>query len=292
MCSGPTEISSQLAWRGKPSSSPFLGCRCGSCIRSGPPFVVSSWAKEGTTLWITFLSEPSAPFCWALFSPGFTIKFSIQSSFWLLLNLFTISDMHILDSPIQLLTYSFIHSHILLFSHSFIHWHIHTYLLNWPLHVGHCRDRGERWIGSVWNPGLSALAKGIGQTRLPSPIHLCSAGGSQAKCFSNINVCRSHLGILLNKRFCFSSYGWGLHDRSLRSCSTLCDPMDCSLPDSFVHGILQARILKWIAMPSSRGSSRTRDRTQFSCIFCTADGFFTIETLGSLKMQHFGQDSR
>ena len=35
----------------------------------------------------------------------------------------------------------------------------------------------------------------------------------------------------------------------------LCDPMDCSLPGSSVHGILQARILEWVAMPSSRGSS-------------------------------------
>ena len=38
-----------------------------------------------------------------------------------------------------------------------------------------------------------------------------------------------------------------------QSCLTLCDPMDCSLLGSSVHGILQARILEWIAMPSSRG---------------------------------------
>ena len=38
-------------------------------------------------------------------------------------------------------------------------------------------------------------------------------------------------------------------------CPTLCDPMDCSLPDSSVHGILQARILEWVAIPFSRGSS-------------------------------------
>ena len=43
------------------------------------------------------------------------------------------------------------------------------------------------------------------------------------------------------------------------SCPTLCDPMDCSLPGSSVYGILQARILKWVAMPSSRGSSQPRD---------------------------------
>ena len=41
----------------------------------------------------------------------------------------------------------------------------------------------------------------------------------------------------------------------LSVCLTLCDPMDYSLPGSSVHGVLQARILEWVAMPSSRGSS-------------------------------------
>ena len=44
-----------------------------------------------------------------------------------------------------------------------------------------------------------------------------------------------------------------------QSCLTLCDPMDCSPPGSSVHGILQARTLEWVAMPSSRGSSQPRD---------------------------------
>ena len=43
--------------------------------------------------------------------------------------------------------------------------------------------------------------------------------------------------------------------KSLESCLILCDPMDCSPPGSSVHGILQARILEWVAMPSSKGSS-------------------------------------
>ena len=47
---------------------------------------------------------------------------------------------------------------------------------------------------------------------------------------------------------------------------TLCDPMGCSPPGSSVHGILQARILEWVAMPSSRGSSQPRDRTHIACI--------------------------
>ena len=48
----------------------------------------------------------------------------------------------------------------------------------------------------------------------------------------------------------------------------LFDPMDCSPPGSSVHGILQARILEWVAMPSSRGSSWPRDRTCISYISC------------------------
>ena len=38
----------------------------------------------------------------------------------------------------------------------------------------------------------------------------------------------------------------------MKSCLTLCNPVDCSPPGSSVHGILQARILEWVAMPSSR----------------------------------------
>ena len=45
-------------------------------------------------------------------------------------------------------------------------------------------------------------------------------------------------------------------------CPTLCNPMDCSLPGSSVHGIFEARVLEWGAISFSRGSSRTRDRTQ------------------------------
>ena len=49
-----------------------------------------------------------------------------------------------------------------------------------------------------------------------------------------------------------------------QSCPTLCDPMDCSLPGSSIHGIFQARILEWVAVSFSRGSSRPRDWTQVS----------------------------
>ena len=63
----------------------------------------------------------------------------------------------------------------------------------------------------------------------------------------------------------------------LQSCPTLCNPIDCSPPDFSVHGVLQAKILEWVAMPSSRGSSQLRDWTCISCGYCAAGGFFTAE---------------
>ena len=56
--------------------------------------------------------------------------------------------------------------------------------------------------------------------------------------------------------------------KSLQSCLTLCNPMDYSLPGFFVHEILQARILEWVAIPFSRGSSGPRDQTCISYVFC------------------------
>ena len=57
-----------------------------------------------------------------------------------------------------------------------------------------------------------------------------------------------------------------------KSCLTLGDPMDCSPPGSSVHGILQARLLEWVATSFSRGSFQPRNQTQVSCI---AGRFFT-----------------
>ena len=76
-----------------------------------------------------------------------------------------------------------------------------------------------------------------------------------------------------------SKLEWFLSDMSLvhctslmwwsevaQSCPTLCNPMDCSLPGFSIHGIFQARILEWVTISSSRGSSRPRDWTQVSHI--------------------------
>ena len=73
-----------------------------------------------------------------------------------------------------------------------------------------------------------------------------------------------------------------------QSCPTLCNPMNCSLPGFSAREILQARLLGWIAIPFSKGSSRPRDQTQVSHI---AGRFFTIwvtkEVHLPLLLSHF-----
>ena len=56
-------------------------------------------------------------------------------------------------------------------------------------------------------------------------------------------------------------------------CLVLCNPMECSLPGTSVHGVILARILGWVAMPSFRGSAQSRDQTQ---VFHIAGKLFTV----------------
>ena len=70
-----------------------------------------------------------------------------------------------------------------------------------------------------------------------------------------------------------------------QSCLTLCDPMDCGPPGSSVHGILQARILVWVAVPSSRGSSLPRIEPVALMSPALAGGVFTTNaTWGRLPL--------
>ena len=73
--------------------------------------------------------------------------------------------------------------------------------------------------------------------------------------------------------------------KSLQLCLTVCDPMDCNLLGSSVHGILQERILEWVAMPSSRGSSQPRDRTCVSNISWLADKFFSMRATWEVQVK-------
>ena len=73
----------------------------------------------------------------------------------------------------------------------------------------------------------------------------------------------------------------------LQSCLILCGPMECSPPGSSVHGTLQARILEWITIPFSRGSSQPRDHTWVSCSSYIARRFFTAEPPGKPQIYYY-----
>ena len=86
----------------------------------------------------------------------------------------------------------------------------------------------------------------------------CSLGKHPDNTFSDV---RLEMLFLTELPICHES-----ESEVAQSCLTLYDPMDCSLPGSSLHGILQARVLEWGAISFSRGSSRSRDRTQVSHI--------------------------
>ena len=72
--------------------------------------------------------------------------------------------------------------------------------------------------------------------------------------------------------------------KSLQWCPTLCNPMDYSPPGSSVHGILQVRILEWLAIPSSRQSSWSRNQTCISYISCI--GWWVLHHFSSVQFSH------
>ena len=79
---------------------------------------------------------------------------------------------------------------------------------------------------------------------------------------------------------CYISHRVIIYFKLLFAHLILSNPMDWSPPGSSIHRIFQAGILEWVAIPSSVGSSWSRDRTLVSCISCIAGGFFTTESPG------------
>ena len=100
------------------------------------------------------------------------------------------------------------------------------------------------------------------------------AGESHRRCGQRGTSCH------ITQHSAGSDEGRCVRAKSLQLCVTLWDPMDCSLPGSSVHGILLARILAWVAMPSSRGSSLPRDWTHVSSGSCIAGGLLTAAPPG------------
>ena len=90
---------------------------------------------------------------------------------------------------------------------------------------------------------------------------------------------RNSVTAVLDIRHRSTLYKACVHAKLIQWCSALWNPMDCSLPGFSVCGILQARILEWLAMPFSRVSSWPRDWTHISWGSCIAGRFFTAEPL-------------
>ena len=108
------------------------------------------------------------------------------------------------------------------------------------------------------------MTRGIGQKTRWSISSDCS--GLLGQSFLNIQFFFYLFIFLPCVPFKLSSEERKKESKVAQSCPTLCNPVDCSLPGSSVHGILQARILEWVAISFSRGSSWLRDQTQVSRI--------------------------
>ena len=131
-------------------------------------------------------------------------------------------------------------------------WELHSHLLPWDI-IPKSNELGE-----IPKPQLNPKDSRVFTVSYKRHFH-----GQEER--------RGGNGLLLIKGFPFLIKGFTLNKRlcvpvkSLQLCPILCDPMNCSPPGSSVHRILQARILEWVAMPFSRGSSRPRDPTHVSC---------------------------
>ena len=109
---------------------------------------------------------------------------------------------------------------------------------------------------------------GMSQTVDTSPqsLPVCVCVCVYSLCIS-VCISVSNFSLLRTRSYqtCVCVY---MHARWLQLCLTLCYPMDCSPPGSTVHRILQARIVEWVTIPFSRGSSWPRDWTQVSYLSC------------------------
>ena len=147
--------------------------------------------------------------------------------------------------------------------------------------------RGPVWSAQFHSPGIWTLAGSLWQLlRVPDVL---SPGDSvktlRIVChlwhplallimFSERRICRLRVDKLFDggKRKHGKIYTWiciyKTCAKSLQLCPTLCDPMDCSPPGLSVHGILQARMLEWVAISFSWESSQPRDRIHISYVSC------------------------
>ena len=140
------------------------------------------------------------------------------------------------------------------------------------------RDVGNPTTSFPGGWGRQVSLRHVPQVGLPRPLSAQIYGkdwtnldtleetwGCQEYWATSLNTARGGNRTLLSRSPPSGRHAWALGRFSR---VWLRDPMDCSPPGSSVHGVLQARILEWVATPSSRGSSRPRDRAPLSYVSC------------------------
>ena len=148
------------------------------------------------------------------------------------------------------------------------------------------------WLGNITNSMDMNLGKlwEMVRDRETWSAAVCGVAKSQRWQPSNNNKCTSHCtffnhdSFILQLEVC-TSYEWV--SEVTQSCPTLCDPMDCSLPGFSIHGIFQARILEWVAISFSRGSSQPRDRTLVSHIAGRRFTLWAIREIHLVSINYF-----
>ena len=156
-------------------------------------------------------------------------------------------------------------------------------LLTIPSKAGQPVFLWEGILGSIFQSKMCSYK--VGETKSKPRFHLRPKG----------SLCPPFpvLSCVKTLRSCWGDHRWWPQSLASRisqlpviitqSCPTLCDPMHCSPPGSSVYGIVQSRILDWIAIPFSRGSSWPRDRTCISWASCMVGGFFTFWVTGEVQ---------
>ena len=142
------------------------------------------------------------------------------------------------------------------------------------------------WVGvnsgNWWWTGRPGVLQSMGSQRVRHDwvikLKLDKSQAQRNNGPSELAVCWQYWDMWLSPYVCVCA-------RSLQSCPTLGDPLDCSLPGSSVHEILQARILEWVAMPFSRGSSWCRIEPVSLMSSALAGRFFTISATWETLIQ-------